>query len=224
MVKLGNRWDELLEEEFGKPYYLQLREFLKAEYDSCRVFPPMEDIFNALRYADYDDVRVVILGQDPYHQPGQAHGLAFSVKKGCPVPPSLKNIYAEIQQDLGIAPPEHGELTSWAKQGVLLLNTALTVRMGQANSHRGKGWEQFTDAVIEKVNRKRTPVVYLLWGANAREKVRLINNPAHLILTAAHPSPLSAYNGFFGCRHFSKANEFLRNSGAVEIRWKVDSE
>ena len=140
------------------------------------------------------------------------------------MPPSLKNIYAEIQQDLGIQPPNHGELTSWAKQGVLLLNTALTVRMGQANSHRGRGWEQFTDAVIEKVNRKRSPVVYLLWGANAREKARLITNPAHLILTAAHPSPLSAYNGFFGCRHFSKANEFLRNSGAVEIDWTVDGD
>ena len=224
MVNIGNSWDDLLAEEWEKPYYLKLRKFLKEEYGKYRVFPPMDDIFNSLRYADYDSVRAVIIGQDPYHEPNQAHGLAFSVKKGCPIPPSLKNIYAEIQQDLGYAPPLHGELTSWARQGVLLLNTVLTVRMGQANSHRGQGWEQFTDAVIRKVNMKKTPVVYLLWGANAREKAKLITNPKHLILTAAHPSPLSAYNGFFGCRHFSKANAFLRNSGAVEIDWKIEND
>ena len=221
MVNIGNSWDARLAEEFEKPYYIELREFLKKEYAENTVFPPMKDIFNSLRYADYDNIRVVIIGQDPYHQPGQAHGLAFSVKKGCPVPPSLKNIYAELKQDLGIEPPPHGELTSWAKQGVLLLNAVLTVRMSQPNSHRGRGWEQFTDAVIEKVNMKTTPVVYLLWGANAKEKARLITNPSHLVLTAAHPSPLSAYNGFFGCRHFSKANTFLRNSGAVEINWEI---
>lgn len=222
MVHLGNKWDDILAEEFKKEYYLNLREFLKSEYGRYTVFPPMHDIFNALRYADYDNIKAVIIGQDPYHQPNQAHGLAFSVKKGCPIPPSLKNIYAELKDDLGIGPCPHGELTSWAKQGVLLLNNALTVRMGQANSHRGKGWEQLTDKIIECVNRKPEPVVYLLWGANAREKTRLITNPNHLILTAAHPSPLSAYNGFFGCRHFSKANDFLRQNGTAPINWKIE--
>lgn len=222
MVHLGNKWDDILAEEFKKEYYLNLREFLKSEYSRYTVFPPMHDIFNALRYADYDNIKAVIIGQDPYHQPNQAHGLAFSVKKGCPIPPSLKNIYAELKDDLGIEPCPHGELTSWAKQGVLLLNNALTVRMGQANSHRGKGWEQLTDKIIECVNKKPEPVVYLLWGANAREKTRLITNPNHLILTAAHPSPLSAYNGFFGCRHFSKTNDFLRQNGTAPINWKIE--
>lgn len=222
MVHLGNKWDEILADEFKKEYYLNLREFLKQEYSRYTVFPHMNDIFNALRYADYDNIKAVIIGQDPYHQPNQAHGLAFSVKKGCPVPPSLKNIYAELKADLGIEPCPHGELTSWARQGVLLLNNALTVRMGQANSHRGKGWELLTDRIIEHVNEKPEPVVYLLWGANAREKTKLITNPRHLILTAAHPSPLSAYNGFFGCRHFSKANNFLRDNGVEPINWSVE--
>ena len=222
MVHLGNKWDEILADEFKKEYYLNLREFLKQEYSRYTVFPPMNDIFNALRYADYDNIKAVIIGQDPYHQPNQAHGLAFSVKKGCPIPPSLKNIYAELKEDLGIEPCSHGELTSWARQGVLLLNNALTVRMGQANSHRGKGWELLTDRIIEYVNEKPEPVVYLLWGANAREKTKLITNPRHLILTAAHPSPLSAYNGFFGCRHFSKANNFLRDNGVEPINWSVE--
>lgn len=221
MVNLGNKWDEILADEFKKEYYLNLREFLKQEYNRYTVFPPMNDIFNALRYADYDNIKAVIIGQDPYHQPNQAHGLAFSVKKGCPIPPSLKNIYAELKADLGIEPCPHGELTAWAKQGVLLLNNALTVRMGQANSHRGKGWELLTDKIIEHVNEKPEPVVYLLWGANAREKTKLITNPKHLILTAAHPSPLSAYNGFFGCRHFSKANSFLRENGVEPINWAL---
>lgn len=221
MVNLGNSWDQLLADEFKKDYYLKLREFLKQEYNTCTIYPPMNDIFNSLRYADYNNIKAVIIGQDPYHEPNQAHGLAFSVKKGNPIPPSLKNIYKEIESDLGIAPPSHGELTHWAKQGVLLLNNALTVRRGQANSHRGKGWEKFTDAVIEKVNQKSEPVVYLLWGANAREKTKLINNPNHLILTAAHPSPLSAFNGFFGCRHFSKANSFLRENNISEIDWSI---
>lgn len=221
MVNLGNKWDEILADEFKKEYYLNLREFLKQEYNRYTVFPPMNDIFNALRYADYDNIKAVIIGQDPYHQPNQAHGLAFSVKKGCPIPPSLKNIYAELKADLGIEPCPHGELTAWAKQGVLLLNNALTVRMGQANSHRGRGWELLTDKIIEHVNEKPEPVVYLLWGANAREKTKLITNPKHLILTAAHPSPLSAYNGFFGCRHFSKANSFLRENGVEPINWAL---
>lgn len=222
MVNIGNSWDELLKEEFQKEYYRKLREFLKVEYRSYTVYPDMWDIFNSLKYADYNGLKAVIIGQDPYHEPGQAHGLAFSVKKGTAIPPSLQNIYKELQSDLGIQPASHGELTSWARQGVLLLNNALTVRRGQANSHRGKGWEQLTDAIIQKVNQKNAPVVYLLWGANAREKTKLINNPDHLILTAAHPSPLSAYNGFFGCKHFSKANEFLKNKGVGEIDWRIE--
>lgn len=222
MVNIGNSWDEILKEEFSKEYYLKLREFLKIEYHSQTVYPDMRDIFNSLKYADYSSLKAVIIGQDPYHEPNQAHGLAFSVKKGNPIPPSLQNIYKELQSDLGIPPAPHGELTSWAKQGVLLLNNALTVRRGQANSHRGKGWETLTDAIIKKVNEKPEPVVYLLWGANAREKTKLINNPNHLILTAAHPSPLSAYNGFFGCKHFSKANEFLKSNGLGEIEWRVE--
>lgn len=221
MVNLGNKWDEILAEEFKKDYYLKLREFLKQEYGRYTVYPDMNNIFNSLKYADYDNIKAVIIGQDPYHEPNQAHGLAFSVLRGNPIPPSLKNIYKEIETDLGIGAPNHGELTYWARQGVLLLNNALTVRKGQANSHRGKGWEQFTDAVISKVNEKDSPVVYLLWGANAREKTRLINNPKHLILTAAHPSPLSAYNGFFGCRHFSKCNNFLSQNGVEPVDWRI---
>lgn len=221
MVNLGNKWDEILAEEFKKDYYLKLREFLKQEYGCYTVYPDMNNIFNSLKYADYDNIKAVIIGQDPYHEPNQAHGLAFSVLRGNPIPPSLKNIYKEIETDLGIGAPNHGELTYWARQGVLLLNNALTVRKGQANSHRGKGWEQFTDAVISKVNEKDSPVVYLLWGANAREKTRLINNPKHLILTAAHPSPLSAYNGFFGCRHFSKCNNFLSQNGVEPVDWRI---
>lgn len=222
MVNIGNRWDEILADEFKKDYYLNLREFLKQEYGRYTVYPPMNDIFNSLRYADYDNIKVVIIGQDPYHEPNQAHGLAFSVKKGCPIPPSLKNIYAELEADLGIPPCPHGELTEWAKQGVLLLNNALTVRRGQANSHRGKGWEYLTDRIIQCVNEKSDPVVYLLWGANAREKTKIINNPRHLILTAAHPSPLSAYNGFFGCRHFSKTNKFLEDNGVEPVNWMLE--
>lgn len=222
MVNIGNSWDEILKEEFEKEYYLNLREFLKSEYNTHTIYPHMNDIFNSLKYADYKNLKAVIIGQDPYHEPGQAHGLAFSVQKGTPIPPSLQNIYKELQSDLGITPASHGELTSWAKQGVLLLNNALTVRRGQANSHRGKGWEQLTDAIIRKVNEKPEPVVYILWGANAREKTKLINNPNHLVLTAAHPSPLSAHNGFFGCKHFSKANEFLRSKGVGEIDWRVE--
>lgn len=223
MVKIGNKWDEILADEFKKDYYLNLREFLKQEYGHYTVYPPMDDIFNSLRYADYDNIKIVIIGQDPYHEPDQAHGLAFSVKKGCVIPPSLKNIYAELEADLGIPPCTHGELSEWARQGVLLLNSALTVRRGNANSHSGKGWERLTDRIIERVNEKSEPVVYLLWGNYAKKKAQIINNPRHLILTAAHPSPLSAHNGFFGCRHFSKANEFLKENGVQPIDWQLKS-
>ena len=220
MKPLGNHWDELLADEFAADYYLQLRAFLKEEYGSRTIYPNMFDIFNALRLTDYPAVRAVILGQDPYHGPGQAHGLAFSVQRGVPTPPSLVNIHKEIRQDLGLEPPSHGNLEHWARQGVLLLNTALTVRAGQANSHRGKGWELFTDKIIELLNARSEPMVFLLWGANAKGKVPLITNPNHLILTAPHPSPLSAHSGFFGCRHFSQTNEFLRHHDG-EIDWKI---
>lgn len=222
MVHIGNEWDALLAEEFRKDYYLRLREFLKAEYGSRNIFPPMNDIFNALRYTSYSDVKAVILGQDPYHGMGQAHGLCFSVKRGVQPPPSLQNIFKELNADLGIQPPSHGELTAWAKSGVLLLNTALTVREGQANSHRGQGWEILTDRVIELLNERSQPIVFILWGGNARAKTKLITNPAHLVLQCAHPSPLSAYNGFFGCRHFSKANEFLARNGIEPIDWRLE--
>lgn len=221
MVNIGNEWDALLGGEFQKDYYLRLREFLKAEYSSRNIFPPMQDIFNALRYTSYSDVKAVIIGQDPYHGAGQAHGLCFSVKKGVQPPPSLQNIFKELNADLGIQPPPHGELTAWAKSGVLLMNTVLTVREGQANSHKGQGWEILTDRVIELLNERKQPIVFLLWGGNARAKARLITNPAHLVLQCAHPSPLSAYNGFFGCRHFSKANEFLSANGIAPIDWNL---
>ena len=222
MVHIGNDWDEILKGEFDKPYYRQLRAFLKQEYTSRTVYPPMNDIFNALRYTSFENTKVVILGQDPYHEPGQAHGLCFSVKEGTLPPPSLINIYKEIKNDLGIDnPPDYGELTGWAKQGVLMLNTVLTVRRGQANSHKGKGWEQFTDRVISELNNKITPVVFLLWGANARVKAQIITNPIHIKLSCAHPSPLSAYNGFFGCKHFSKTNEILVRNGLTPIDWSV---
>lgn len=221
MVNIGNDWDELLSGEFDKPYYLTLRSFLKSEYKGFTIYPDMYDIFNALKLTPYSEVKAVILGQDPYHEPKQAHGLAFSVQNGVEPPPSLKNIYKELNSDLGLPIPETGDLTCWAKQGVLLLNTSLTVRRGQANSHRGKGWEIFTDRVISLLNEREKPLVFILWGANARAKTALITNPRHLILTSAHPSPLSAYNGFFGCRHFSKCNQFLRENGIPEIDWRV---
>ncbi len=221
MVHLGNDWDEVLKGEFDKEYYLKLREFLKKEYSTRRIFPDMYDIFNSLKYTPYSDVKAVILGQDPYHEVGQAHGLCFSVKEGIQKPPSLQNIFKELQDDLGIPPAANGTLTSWAKQGVLLMNTVLTVREGQANSHKGMGWEIFTDTVISHLNAREKPVVFILWGANARSKKALITSPQHKILECAHPSPLSAYNGFFGCRHFSKTNEFLRENGIQEIDWRL---
>lgn len=221
MQKIGNNWDELLKNEFRQEYYLRLREFLKHEYASGTVYPNMYNIFNALKITDYDAVKAVILGQDPYHGEGQAHGLSFSVQSGVALPPSLQNIYKELQTDLGIPPAKTGDLTPWAKQGVLLLNTVLTVRGGIANSHKGKGWEEFTDRIITLLNEREKPMVFLLWGANARAKKALISNPSHLVLEAAHPSPLSAYNGFFGCRHFSKTNDFLVRTGQEPINWSL---
>ena len=220
MVVIGNDWDEIIGEEFKKDYYIRLREFLKEEYAKHTVYPDMYSIFNALKLTPYKDVRVVILGQDPYHEPNQAHGLCFSVQDGTPLPPSLKNIYKELEADLGIPPSKSGDLTKWAKQGILLLNTVLTVRRGEANSHKGKGWELLTDEIIRKLNDKTEPVVFILWGANARSKKSLITNPIHGIIESAHPSPLSAFNGFFGSRPFSRANKFLILNRIPPINWK----
>lgn len=221
MVKLGNDWDGILADEWQKPYYLELRRFLKSEYSTQTVYPNMNDIFNALRLTSFKDTKVVIIGQDPYHGFGQAHGLCFSVKKGVVPPPSLKNIYKELQSDIGFKIPTHGELTSWAKQGILLLNNVLTVREGLPNSHKGKGWEIFTDRVIGELNRKETPVVFLLWGANAQKKAEIITNPKHYKLITVHPSPLSASRGFFGCKHFSKTNEILQKNHINPINWEI---
>ena len=220
MVSLGNSWDALLEEEFAKEYYRNMRAFLKEEYanPAFPVYPDMHDIFNALKITDYHSVKAVILGQDPYHGPGQAHGLCFSVQKGVQAPPSLVNIFKEYTADLGYPMPKTGDLTPWAKNGVLLLNTVLTVRGGAAASHRGKGWEIFTDRIIDLLNAREEPIVFLLWGGFAKAKAQRITNPKHHILTAAHPSPLSAYNGFFGCRHFSKANALLKDP----IDWRLE--
>lgn len=221
MVNLGNDWDDILADEWQKPYYLELRAFLKKEYSTQTIYPNMNDIFNALKLTSFEDTKVVIIGQDPYHGFGQAHGLCFSVKKGVTPPPSLKNIYKELQSDIDFEIPNHGELTSWAKQGVLLLNNVLTVREGLPNSHKGKGWEIFTDRVIGELNRKETPVVFLLWGANAQKKAEIITNPIHRKLLSVHPSPLSASRGFFGCRHFSKTNEILQKNGINPIDWEI---
>jgi uracil-DNA glycosylase len=221
LVHLGNDWDQILYDEFRKDYYLRLREFLKVEYRTKIIYPDMYHIFEALKLCSYRDTKVVILGQDPYHGEGQAHGLAFSVPPRIGIPPSLQNIYRELQADLGCYIPNNGYLVPWAKQGVLLLNTSLTVRANSANSHRGKGWEHLTTAIIGKLNEKEGPVVYLLWGNNAKSKRGLITNEGHLVLTAAHPSPLSANRGFFGCRHFSKANAFLQSKGEEPIDWQI---
>ena len=219
MVHVGNDWDTILAEEWDKPYYQDLRYFLRVEYANQRIYPPMNDIFNALRYTSFEDTKVVIIGQDPYHGAGQAHGLCFSVQPGVTPPPSLKNMFKELHNDLGLPEPPNGELTRWARQGVLLLNTVLTVREGQPTSHQGKGWEQFTDRVIAELNRKETPVVFLLWGAHAQRKGQLITNPIHYKLTTVHPSPLSASRGFFGCGHFSKTNALLEQHGLTPIEW-----
>lgn len=222
MVHIGNDWDEILKDEFEKPYYLQLRQFLKQEYSSQQIFPDMNDIFNALKFTAFSSVKAVIIGQDPYHNIGQAHGLCFSVKDGVALPPSLKNIYKELYDDIGALPVTSGNLTKWAKEGVLMLNTVLTVRAHQANSHKGKGWEILTDRIISELDKKETPVVFLLWGNPARKKAEIIKNPIHKKLETVHPSPLSAYGGFFGCRHFSKANEFLCESGQTPIDWDLN--
>ena len=221
MVHLGNEWDEILRAEFESDYYRRIRAILKKEYAEYEIYPPKEDIFNALRYTSYSDVKAVLLGQDPYHGPGQAHGLCFSVRPGVEPPPSLKKIFRELETDMGLEPPTSGCLTPWAQEGVLLLNTTLTVRRGQANSHKNLGWTQFTDAVIRKLNDRTQPIVFLLWGGNARSKRELITNPQHLVLETVHPSPLSAYNGFFGCRHFSQCNEFLMKNGVAPIDWTL---
>ncbi|MDD2492616.1 MAG: uracil-DNA glycosylase [Bacilli bacterium] len=220
MVIFHNHWDDLLKDEFKKEYYLKLREFLVVEYKTSTIYPSMYNLFKALKLTDYEDVKVVILGQDPYHGPGQAHGLCFSVPQGITIPPSLKNIYKEIENDCHINMNDSGDLTCWAKEGVLLLNTVLTVRANQANSHKGKGWEVFTDKVIELLNVREKPMVFILWGNNAKAKMDKITNPNHLVLTAPHPSPLSAYAGFFGCQHFSKANDFLKANKITPIHWQ----
>ncbi|MBQ1950338.1 MAG: uracil-DNA glycosylase [Clostridia bacterium] len=219
MVHFGNDWDAILADEWSKPYYQNLRQILKKEYATQRVYPPMHDIFNAMRYTSFADTKVVIIGQDPYHGPGQAHGLCFSVGPTVPPPPSLKNIFKELQTDLGKPIPTTGELTDWARQGVLLLNTVLTVREGCPTSHKDIGWETFTDRVIAELNRKQTPVVFLLWGAHAQRKAQMITNPIHYKLATVHPSPLSASRGFFGCQHFSKANAILEQHGLSPIVW-----
>lgn len=224
MVQLGNDWDALLAPEFEKEYYKKLRTFLKSEYSRYDVYPDMYHIFTALKAVPYAGVRAVILGQDPYHEPNQAHGLCFSVMRGVPQPPSLQNIFKELRSDLGIDPPSHGCLTAWAEQGVLLLNTTLTVRRAQANSHRGQGWEIFTDEVIRLLNESKQPIAFILWGNNARQKKKLLTNPIHGIFESAHPSPLSAYNGFFGSRPFSRVNAFLEQNGIAPIDWRVPEE
>ena len=224
MAAISNDWAEKLSIEYKKPYYRELFQFVKDEYSKVVVYPPSEDIFNAMHLTPLSKVKCVILGQDPYHEPGQAHGLCFSVKPDIKIPPSLENIYKELHDDIGFDIPNHGYLEEWAKQGVLLLNTVLTVRAHKAFSHRGKGWEQFTDAIIRTVNEVDRPVVFLLWGKPAQEKKALLNNPKHLILEAPHPSPLSAYRGFFGCRHFSKANEFLVRNGETPVDWTLPRE
>ena len=223
MVSFGNDWDEVLRGEFEKEYYIKLRQFLKEEYATHKIHPDMYDIFNALKWTSYKDTKAVILGQDPYHEPGQAHGLAFSVKKGIAIPPSLRNIYKELNTSLGCYIPNNGYLEKWAKQGVLLLNTALTVQKDNANSHSGKGWEILTDSIIKKVNQKSQPVVFMLWGNNAKSKAWFVDQSKHLVLTSVHPSPLSASRGFFGCNHFKLANEFLVNNGLKEIDWQIEN-
>lgn len=223
MVHIGNDWDELLKDEFEKDYYTKLRAFLASEYKSYLIHPDMYDIFNALKWTSYKDTKVVILGQDPYHEPGQAHGLAFSVMKGVKIPPSLVNMYKELHDELGCYIPNNGYLEKWARQGVMLLNSSLTVRDGLANSHRNKGWEQFTNKIVELLNEREEPVIFMLWGNNAKEKMKVITNPQHIIMTAAHPSPLSASRGFFGCGHFKTANKILEREGRSTIDWQIEN-
>ena len=222
MIALGGGWDEALAPLFADPRYLKIREFLKSEYSTHVVYPDMYDLYNCFRYTPLANVKAVILGQDPYHEPGQAHGLCFSVKPGVELPPSLKNIFKEIRDDLGIVEPDCGDLTKWAKEGVLLLNTTLTVREHRANSHANCGWAWFTDSVIELISEKTEHTVFILWGGNARSKRGLIDRNRHLILESAHPSPLSAYNGFFGSRPFSKCNDYLISHGKAPVDWNLN--
>ena len=224
MGAIQNDWLQAVGGEFRKPYYKELYDFVKEEYSTRVIYPPADDIFNALHLTPLKEVKVVILGQDPYHNEHQAHGLSFSVLPDQrEIPPSLQNIYKELHDDLGCYIPDNGYLEKWARQGVLMLNTVLTVRAHQANSHQGHGWEQFTDAILEAVNQEDRPIVYLLWGRPAQSKVPMLTNPKHLILKAPHPSPLSAYRGFFGCRHFSQTNAFLESHGAAPIDWQIEN-
>ena len=223
MAMLEHEWAEAVGEEFKKPYYAKLYEFVKVEYNTTQIFPPADDIFNAFHLTPLSKVKVVIIGQDPYHNVGQAHGLCFSVKPNVDIPPSLVNIYKELHDDLGCEIPNNGYLVKWANQGVLMLNTVLTVRAHMANSHRGKGWEKFTDAAINALNKQDRPIVFILWGRPAQTKEKMLNNPNHLILKAPHPSPLSAYNGFFGSRPFSQTNKFLEGHGIAPIDWQIDN-
>lgn len=221
MTQISNDWLVPLSEEFRKPYYNELYKKVTHAYATQQIFPPKEDLFSAFHYTPLNSVKVVIIGQDPYHNVGQAHGCCFSVKPGVEIPPSLQNIYKELESDCGCYIPNNGYLESWARQGVLLLNTVLTVKAHQANSHQGWGWEQFTDAAIRAVNKQDQPVVYLLWGKPAQQKKSMITNPKHLILEAPHPSPLSAYRGFFGCKHFSKTNAYLKEHSVEPIDWQI---
>lgn len=223
MVNIGNSWDQILKDEFEKDYYKKIRDFLKYEYSHYVVYPKMENIFSALKLCDYSDIKVVIIGQDPYHEEGQAHGLSFSVQPGIAIPPSLLNMYKELQNDLGCYIPNNGFLEKWAKQGVLLLNNVLTVRAHQANSHKDCGWESFTDKIIVELNKRNSPIVFLMWGSCAKKKELLITNPIHKILKAPHPSPLSAYRGFFGCKHFSTTNNILMENGELPIDWQIEN-
>ncbi len=223
MNNLVNDWNELLLEEFNKDYYLKLRDFLKKEYERSQIYPELKNIFNSLNYTSYNDVKVVILGQDPYHGPGQAHGLSFSVKAGVPIPPSLLNIYKELYNDLGCYIPNNGYLKKWAHEGILLLNTVLTVRSGEANSHKNIGWEHLTNKIITLLNDKTDPIVFILWGSNAQTKQPLITNPIHFIIKSVHPSPLSAYRGFFNSNPFSTTNNFLISQGKNPIDWQIEN-
>lgn len=223
MGMLQNDWVAAIGGEFKRPYYANLYKFVKEEYSTKVIYPPADDIFNAMHLTPLGEVKVLILGQDPYHNEGQAHGLCFSVRPEVDIPPSLENIYTELHDDLGCEIPNNGYLVKWARQGVLMLNTVLTVRAHQAFSHQGQGWEQFTDAVIRAVNAQERPIVYMLWGKPAQSKIPMLDNPKHLILKAPHPSPLSAYRGFFGCRHFSQANEFLTANGIEPIDWQIEN-
>ena len=222
MAAIDNDWLPAVNAEFKKPYYADLYKFVKEEYSKVAVYPPSDEIFSALHLTPLSKVKVVIIGQDPYHNVGQAHGLCFSVRPEVEIPPSLVNIYKELQSDLGCKIPNNGYLVKWAEQGVLLLNTVLTVRAHQANSHQGKGWEQFTDAIIRAVNAEDRPIAYLLWGRPAQSKMSMLNNPKHKVFTAPHPSPLSAHRGFFGCKHFSQANAFLEENGLAPIDWQIE--